>query len=181
MLAVIPYDGVDQAIAIANDSDYGLGGSVWTSDPERADAVARRVQTGSIGINHYPLDPAAPFGGVKASGIGRELGPEGLAAYLQLQPRPPPRFLARGTAPPRSRPVSHCRTNSCPVGSGPAYGDLGGVRARGAHDCSTGSTICPGRPRFMSADSLEPCDAGRRAEEAGVADRVSFQVASATA
>jgi aldehyde dehydrogenase (NAD+) len=85
VLAVIPYDGVDQAIAIANDSDFGLGGSVWTTDPERADAVARRVQTGSIGINHYMIDPAAPFGGVKASGIGRELGPEGLAAYLQLQ------------------------------------------------------------------------------------------------
>ena len=95
VLAVIPYDGVDDAVAIANDSDYGLGGSVWTADPERGEAVARRVQTGSIGINHYTLDPAAPFGGVKASGLGRELGPEGLAAYLQLQsiyeapPEPP--------------------------------------------------------------------------------------------
>ncbi len=85
VLAVIPYDGVDQAVAIANDSEFGLGGSVWSRDPERAQDVARRVQTGSIGINHYTLDPAAPFGGVKASGIGRELGPEGLAAYLQLQ------------------------------------------------------------------------------------------------
>ncbi len=85
VLAVIPYDGVDQAVAIANDSEFGLGGSVWSRDPERAQDVARRVQTGSIGINHYMLDPAAPFGGVKASGIGRELGPEGLDAYLQLQ------------------------------------------------------------------------------------------------
>ncbi len=85
VLAVIPYDGVDQAVAIANDSEFGLGGSVWSRDPERAQDVARRVQTGSIGINHYMLDPAAPFGGVKASGIGRELGPEGLAAYVQLQ------------------------------------------------------------------------------------------------
>jgi aldehyde dehydrogenase (NAD+) len=85
VLAVIPYDGVDQAVAIANDSEFGLGGSVWSRDPERAQDVARRVQTGSIGINHYMLDPAAPFGGVKASGIGRELGPEGLTAYLQLQ------------------------------------------------------------------------------------------------
>lgn len=82
---MIPYDGVDQAVAIANDSEFGLGGSVWSRDPERARDVARRVQTGSIGINHYTLDPAAPFGGVKASGIGRELGPEGLEAYLQLQ------------------------------------------------------------------------------------------------
>jgi len=85
VLAVIPYDGVDQAVAIANDSEFGLGGSVWSRDPERAQDVARRVQTGSIGINHYMLDPAAPFGGVKASGIGRELGPEGLHAYMQLQ------------------------------------------------------------------------------------------------
>jgi aldehyde dehydrogenase (NAD+) len=85
VLAVIPYDGVDQAVAIANDSEFGLGGSVWSRDPERAQDVARRVQSGSIGINHYMLDPAAPFGGVKASGIGRELGPEGLEAYLQLQ------------------------------------------------------------------------------------------------
>ncbi len=85
VLAVIPYDGIDDAVGIANDSDYGLGGSVWTADPQRGEAVARRVQTGSIGINHYTIDPAAPFGGVKASGLGRELGPEGLAAYLQLQ------------------------------------------------------------------------------------------------
>ena len=85
MLAVISYDGVDQAVAIANDSEFGLGGSVWSRDPEHAQDVARRVQTGSIGINHYMLDPAAPFGGVKASGIGRELGPEGLDAYFQLQ------------------------------------------------------------------------------------------------
>jgi aldehyde dehydrogenase (NAD+) len=85
VLAVIPYDGVDEAVAIANDSEFGLGGSVWTADHERAESVARRVQTGSIGINHYMLDPAAPFGGVKASGLGRELGPEGLRAYLELQ------------------------------------------------------------------------------------------------
>jgi aldehyde dehydrogenase (NAD+) len=85
VLAVIPYDGVDDAVAIANDSEFGLGGSVWSRDIERANDVARRVQTGSIGINHYMLDPAAPFGGVKASGLGRELGPEGLTAYLQLQ------------------------------------------------------------------------------------------------
>jgi aldehyde dehydrogenase (NAD+) len=85
VLAVIPYDDVDDAVAIANDSEFGLGGSVWSRDPERAQDVAKRVQTGSIGINHYMLDPAAPFGGVKASGIGRELGPEGLAGYFQTQ------------------------------------------------------------------------------------------------
>ncbi len=85
VLSVIAYDGVEEAVAIANDSEFGLGGSVWSRDAERAQDVARRVQTGSIGINHYMLDPVAPFGGVKASGLGRELGPEGLAAYLELQ------------------------------------------------------------------------------------------------
>jgi acyl-CoA reductase-like NAD-dependent aldehyde dehydrogenase len=85
VLSVIPYEGIDDAVAIANDSDFGLGGSVWTEDHERGEAVARRVRTGSIGINYYALDPAAPFGGVKASGLGRELGPEGLTAYLELQ------------------------------------------------------------------------------------------------
>ncbi len=93
VLSVIPYDGVDDAVAIANDSEFGLGGSVWTNDTEHGQAVAERVQTGSIGINHYMTDPAAPFGGVKQSGLGRELGPEGLTAYLQLQSiynAPPP-------------------------------------------------------------------------------------------
>jgi len=81
VLAVIPYRDVDDAIAIANDSDFGLGGSVWTADAQRGFDVARRVRTGSIGINHYALDFCSPFGGIKASGLGRELGPEGLATY----------------------------------------------------------------------------------------------------
>ncbi|MFJ9388741.1 aldehyde dehydrogenase [Nocardioides sp. NPDC101246] len=85
VLTVISYDGVDDAVRIANDSDFGLGGTVWTSDPGRGAEVARRVQTGTIGVNRYIPDPAAPFGGVKGSGLGRELGPEGLAAYQQLQ------------------------------------------------------------------------------------------------
>jgi aldehyde dehydrogenase (NAD+) len=85
VLAVIPYSDEDDAVRIANDSDYGLGGSVWSSDPERAAAVARRVRTGSIGINSYVNDPVSPFGGVKASGLGRELGPEGLAGYEVLK------------------------------------------------------------------------------------------------
>ncbi|MTD12516.1 aldehyde dehydrogenase family protein [Nakamurella sp. YIM 132087] len=81
VLSVIPYSTEDEAVAIANQSDYGLGGSVWTTDPERGEAVARRVQSGTIGINAYTNDPTAPFGGIKASGLGREMGPEGLAAY----------------------------------------------------------------------------------------------------
>ena len=85
VLSVIPYTDIDDAVRLANDSDFGLGGSVWTSDPERGREVARRIQTGTIGINHYLPDPGAPFGGVKSSGLGRELGPEGLAAYQQLK------------------------------------------------------------------------------------------------
>ncbi|MET7736752.1 aldehyde dehydrogenase [Streptomyces sp. NPDC005402] len=85
VLCVLPYDGVDEAVRIANDSDFGLAGTVWTSDPERGAAVARRVRTGTIGVNRYLPDLAAPFGGVKASGLGSELGPEGLEAYLQFQ------------------------------------------------------------------------------------------------
>lgn len=85
VLSLIAYSDVDDAVRIANDSDYGLGGTVWTTDPERGAAVARRVRTGTIGINHYLPDPVAPFGGVKASGLGREFGPEGLAGYLQTQ------------------------------------------------------------------------------------------------
>jgi aldehyde dehydrogenase (NAD+) len=85
VLSVISYNDVDDAIRIANDSDYGLGGSVWTADPERGKDVARRVRTGTIGINGYAPDPGAPFGGVKASGIGRELGPDAIAAYQQLK------------------------------------------------------------------------------------------------
>jgi acyl-CoA reductase-like NAD-dependent aldehyde dehydrogenase len=85
VLAIIPYQGIDDAVALANDSDFGLGGTVWTTDAERGEAVARRVQTGTIGINAYAPDPAAPFGGIKGSGLGRELGPEGLASYQAIQ------------------------------------------------------------------------------------------------
>ena len=85
VLAVIPYDGDDQAIALANDSEFGLAGTVWSTDDERAIEVARAVRTGTIGINDYQLDFRSPFGGVKASGIGRELGPEGLDAFFTLK------------------------------------------------------------------------------------------------
>ncbi|MER6077375.1 aldehyde dehydrogenase [Streptomyces sp. NPDC001833] len=85
VLSLIPYDDVDDAVRIANHSAFGLGGTVWTSDPERGASVARRIHTGTIGVNRYLPDPVAPFGGVKASGLGRELGPEGLAAYQQTQ------------------------------------------------------------------------------------------------
>ncbi len=85
VLAVIPYDAPDDAVRIANDSDYGLSGSVWTSDPAAGLAVARRVRTGTYTVNGLMLEFTCPFGGYKQSGMGRELGPEGLEAYLETK------------------------------------------------------------------------------------------------
>jgi aldehyde dehydrogenase (NAD+) len=85
VISVIEYDDVDEALAIANDSPYGLAGAVYTTDPERGFDVARRVRTGTFGVNAYGTDPLVPFGGVKESGIGREGGAEGLAAYLETK------------------------------------------------------------------------------------------------
>jgi aldehyde dehydrogenase (NAD+) len=82
VLAVIGYDDEDHAVRLANDSDFGLGGVVWSADAERGLALARRIETGTVGVNHYELHLNAPFGGVKDSGLGRELGPEGLGPYL---------------------------------------------------------------------------------------------------
>src|SRR5205085_9969564 len=76
VLSVIPYDDVDDAVRIANDSDYGLAGTVWTGDVEAGLDVARQVRAGTYGVNTYTMDFAAPFGGFKNSGIGREFGPE---------------------------------------------------------------------------------------------------------
>ncbi|MBV8930054.1 MAG: aldehyde dehydrogenase [Mycobacteriaceae bacterium] len=85
VLTVIPYDDDRDAVDIANDSEFGLAGTVWSADPERATDVARAVRTGSIGVNAYELDMRSPFGGVKGSGLGRELGPEALDAYQVLK------------------------------------------------------------------------------------------------
>ena len=86
VLALSEYDGGDDAaVALANDSDYGLAGSVWSADVERGLAVAERVETGTIGVNIYTLSRLAPFEGWKNSGLGRELGPEALESYLKYQ------------------------------------------------------------------------------------------------
>ena len=82
---VVPFDDDEDAIRLCNESDYGLGGAIFTRDADRGLALARQVQSGSVGVNHYALPIDAPFGGVKNSGIGRELGPEGLAAYLETK------------------------------------------------------------------------------------------------
>jgi aldehyde dehydrogenase (NAD+) len=85
VVAVIPYRDEEEAVQIANDSPYGLAGSVWGSDPERANALARRIRAGIVGVNSLLLDVAVPFGGFKESGIGRECGREGLEQFFELQ------------------------------------------------------------------------------------------------
>ncbi|MGW0356834.1 aldehyde dehydrogenase [Nocardia nova] len=85
VLSVIPYADEDEAVAIANGSDYGLGGTVWTADADRGARFARRIASGTVGINGYSNDPTAPFGGIKNSGMGRELGPEGLSSYQNVK------------------------------------------------------------------------------------------------
>ncbi|HUO38411.1 MAG TPA: aldehyde dehydrogenase [Mycobacterium sp.] len=86
VLTVIAYRDEADAVAIANDSDYGLAGSVWTDDIDRGLAVAAQIHTGTFGVNQgYTMDPFAPFGGVKQSGYGRDLGREGLEGYLETK------------------------------------------------------------------------------------------------
>ena len=85
VVAVIPYDGEADAVRIANDSSYGLSGSVWTADPARGVDVARKVRTGTYTVNGFTLDFATPFGGFKQSGYGRELGPRALDAYTEVK------------------------------------------------------------------------------------------------
>jgi aldehyde dehydrogenase (NAD+) len=82
---VIPYDTEDDAIRIANDSVYGLAGSVWTTDNNKAVDIAKQIRTGTYAVNMYGNDPGAPFGGYKNSGIGRENGPEGIDAYCETK------------------------------------------------------------------------------------------------
>jgi betaine-aldehyde dehydrogenase len=83
VLTIIPYDDEDDAVRIANDTIYGLGGAVWSRDVERAKRVARRIRTAQLDINGAPFNPIAPFGGCKQSGNGRELGRYGLEEFLE--------------------------------------------------------------------------------------------------
>ncbi|MCC6855394.1 MAG: aldehyde dehydrogenase family protein, partial [Microbacteriaceae bacterium] len=83
VLVVIPFDDDSDAARIANDSQFGLGGSIFSADESRAAALARTIETGSIGVNFFGSNHAAPFGGWKDSGLGVEYGPEGLNAYLR--------------------------------------------------------------------------------------------------
>lgn len=85
VLSILAYDDVDQAVAIANDTIFGLGGHVQGADIEQARAVARRIRTGQVHINHPAWDPQAPFGGYKRSGNGREYGVFGFEEYLEVK------------------------------------------------------------------------------------------------
>lgn len=85
VLSIIRYNDENDAVRIASESEYGLGGTIWSVDRERAASLARRVESGTVGINGYLPDINAPFGGIKASGLGRELGPESIAAYQRYK------------------------------------------------------------------------------------------------
>jgi len=85
VLSIIGFGDDDEAVQIANNSRYGLAGAVWSGSDERALAVARRMRTGAVDINGGAFNPSAPFGGYKQSGIGRELGPYGLAEFQQTK------------------------------------------------------------------------------------------------
>ncbi|MGA2642307.1 MAG: aldehyde dehydrogenase family protein [Spirochaetia bacterium] len=86
VLSVIRYEGLDEAISMANDSIYGLGGAVFSRDIPKAIGIAKRIRTGTVWINDFHLLNAfAPFGGYKQSGVGRELGPQGLLEFTQIK------------------------------------------------------------------------------------------------
>ncbi len=85
VLAILPYDTVEEAIAIANDTVYGLGAHVQGSDHESVRAAAARIRAGQVHLNYPAWDPQAPFGGYKQSGNGREYGIEGLEEYMEIK------------------------------------------------------------------------------------------------
>lgn len=88
VVSVIVYDDEEEAVALANDSEYGLGGAVYSADPHHALAVARRIDSGYVAVNRYGIALSAPFGGVKRSGIGREHGVEGYDSFLEYRSYP---------------------------------------------------------------------------------------------
>ena len=133
VLAVIPFDDTDDAVRIANDSEYGLAGSVWTGDIDQGLDIARRVRTGTYGVNQYTMDFVAPFGGYKGSGLGREFGVEGLVPLRRaevdraargclratLRRSPDRRVPGRGAGVPRgARTPSACRARTTSRASG---------------------------------------------------------------
>jgi acyl-CoA reductase-like NAD-dependent aldehyde dehydrogenase len=85
VIALMSYDTVEEAVRIANDSRYGLAGSVWTPVEERDLNIARQLVVGMAGANYFDADLGSPFGGCKESGVGREPSPEGIEPYLEYK------------------------------------------------------------------------------------------------
>ena len=85
VLTVLAHDGDDDAVRIANNSEYGLSGAVWAADPERAIGLARRIRTGQVDICGGRFNPLAPFGGINKSGYGREFGRYGIEEFLRTK------------------------------------------------------------------------------------------------
>lgn len=84
--AIIPVKGAEEAIAVANDSVFGLGGSLWSKDLKKAEALARRIETGAVFVNGLTKsDPRLPFGGIKRSGYGRELSHYGIREFVNIK------------------------------------------------------------------------------------------------
>src|SRR5699024_10153623 len=102
VITILKYDdstGPDEAIALANNTDFGLGGIVFGADEEQALAVARQVDSGSVGINFFGSNHSAPFGGRHGSGMGVEYGIEGLSAYLNYKSIDPKRERSNTQSP----------------------------------------------------------------------------------
>ncbi len=85
VLSILPYRDEEEAVAIANDSDYGLAGFVDSQDLDHARSIARRLRVGQVRINHPPMHPLAPFGGYKQSGNGREWGSQAFEEFTEVK------------------------------------------------------------------------------------------------
>ena len=113
VLSIIPYDTEEEAIEIANDSEYGLAGGVWAGDQDHGIAVARRIRTGQVEVNGGAFNPNAPFGGYKQSGIGREYGHFGLEEFLQVRPSSSRRGRSEPTDEARACNSARCTFPGC--------------------------------------------------------------------
>ena len=151
VIALIPYEDEEDAIRIANDSRFGLAGSVFTGDPARGFEIARRVRTGTFSVNTFAADFNSPFGGYKESGIGREHGPTAIEEYLlyktiSVDPSQelPDEVVRRGRARAGaglSRPLGSPRRE--PVSSRPGPGSSSGSTSRPIRRVLTSSMSMP--------------------------------------